>query len=184
MVLIMSFSYQGYKGSGVSPTFLQTNTWSEDSVSAGNPERSDNARQHWSHISVEPFRTWRRFGPLAVAHTRLMKEVRRVTSSTGEQLTRDDAAAENSHTRELKTWMRSSKCLSFTHRCLSCRCTRGGSCRVRRSSVRRRATPSPHSLHQRENSCLAALCTSSHTTETPWQFAFKEIIICSKWVCE
>ena len=77
----MSFSYQGCRGSGVSPTFLQTDTWSEDSVSAGNPERSDNARPHRSHISAEPFQTWRRFGPLAAAHTRLMEESRRVRSS-------------------------------------------------------------------------------------------------------
>lgn len=39
----------------------------------------------------------------------------------------------------------------------------GDSCRARRSSARCRATPSPHSLLQRESSCLAALGTSSRT---------------------
>lgn len=51
---------------------------------------------------------------------------------------------------------------ALTHRCPSCRCKRGGSCRARRSSVRRRATPSPRSLHRTGSSCLAAPCTSSH----------------------
>lgn len=54
--------------------------------------------------------------------------------------------------------------VSFTHRCLSCRCRRGDSCRVRHSSARHHAKPSPHSPPQTESSCPAALCTSSHIT--------------------
>lgn len=39
---------------------------------------------------------------------------------------------------------------------------KGDSCRAHRSSVRYRATPSPHSPLRRESSCLADPCTNSH----------------------
>lgn len=52
---------------------------------------------------------------------------------------------------------------AVTHRCLSCRCKRGDSCRARRSSVLHRATPSLRSPRLTGNSCLAAPGTSSHT---------------------
>lgn len=52
---------------------------------------------------------------------------------------------------------------AVTHRCFSCRCRRGDSCRARHSSVPHRATPSLRSPHLTGSSCLAAPCTSSHT---------------------
>lgn len=71
-------SYQGCTGSEASPTCLQTDTWSEDLVSAGNQEHSDNAQLHWSHIAVELSQIWRHFGLWVVDHMRLSEDLRRV----------------------------------------------------------------------------------------------------------
>lgn len=67
-------SYHWCKGSVVSPTCPQADTWSEDSVSAGNPEHSDNAQLRLSRISGEAFQIRRCFGLLVVDHMRLLED--------------------------------------------------------------------------------------------------------------
>lgn len=62
-----------------------------------------------------------------------------------------------------EAWRLEGNASAATHRCFSCRCKRGDSCRARHSSVPHRAKPSPRSPHLTGNSCLAAPCTSSHT---------------------
>lgn len=62
-----------------------------------------------------------------------------------------------------EAWRLEGNTAAITHRCLSCRCMRGDSCRARHSSVLHRATPSLRSLHLTGNSCLVAPCTSSRT---------------------
>lgn len=123
-----------------SPICPLTGTWSEDLAFAGSPEHSDNAQLHWSRNSGELFQKSRCFGLWVAVRTRLWR---------------------------FRPWLNSEAWRlepnTATHRCLSCRCKRGDSCRGRRSSVRHRATPSPRSLHLTENSCPAGPCTSSHT---------------------
>lgn len=76
-------SYQGCTGPGASPTCLQTDTCLEEWISAGNPGRSDNAQLPWFRISGDLFQRWRRFGPWAVDHMRLLEELRQVGSLIG-----------------------------------------------------------------------------------------------------
>lgn len=75
-----------------------------------------------------------------------------------------------------EAWRLEGNAAAVTHRCLSCRCMRGDSCRARHSSVLHRATPSLRSPHLTGNSCLVAPCTSSHTAACINNKGYRRII--------
>lgn len=148
-------------------------SWRFGTYREKDPELTTDARDLWPLPSALRQASDQRIQPLLVAQSTAVTHnctglVTLAKSSKNPGVSDSGRRSARGCGRFKSSWKREAwrpEANTATHRCLSCRCKPGDSCRARRSSGRRRATPSQRSLHLRENSCLVAPGTSSHTAE-------------------